>query len=114
MANPNGRSPRPNDSAADLAKARVDLLLANLPQASTPELQAKQERLIRKLAESSSVESHEGSTASPPGETLRPLPRESVDVGSEETEEDGIRAEAQRRERVRLMAKQAQRTPDTR
>lgn len=51
---------------AELAKTIAQHLLKNPPQASTPELQAKQERLLRMLAGSSSAAAPVGSTEAAP------------------------------------------------
>lgn len=66
MENRKQRSSRAQDSAADLPRTMAEFLLENPPQASTPDLQAKQERLLRMLAGSSSAAHPVGSTEATP------------------------------------------------
>lgn len=65
MANRYGRFPSEVEPA-ERAQTMAEFLLENPPQASTPELQAKQERLLRMLAGSSSAGPPVGSTEAAP------------------------------------------------
>lgn len=114
MTNRKNKSVSENSVAAELSRTTAQYLLENPPQASTPDLQAKQARLLGILTGDASTARHYGSTASAPASREAhaeepPLPSDSADVGLEETEEDGIRAEMRRRERVRQMAEQFKR-----